>query len=296
MSDGESLNLSGTAAGHYDDLNDDWKLMMDSMKLKLNCHDEDDMTADRFKRLNKDILADWFVNFVRGLKSHRMLMLDLRQDLDSVKTELILSQDSVIKLQSEMLESQSNQLKAMQSTVQSTVQETVHAEIKSYSKALTDNVSASAHTSTFSAKNLKSVVRDIVDQEDRSRNLMIFGLKEEAGEQTDVKIEEILQRIGEKPTVEAVRVGQHKTDRARPVKVTLRTCSAVHQVLVKAKNLRVDDQYKDVFICPDRTPEERTPHKQLVLDLKSRLKLEHNRKHYIRSGRVISEDKDSTLS
>ncbi len=288
--------MSGTAEGHYDDLNDDWKILMDSMKLKLNCHDEDDMTADRFKRLNKDVLAAWLVDFIGGLKSQRELMLDLRQDLDSVKTELIVSQNSVIKLQTELLESQSSQLKALQSTVQSTVQETVHAEIKSYSKALTDNVSASAQTSTFSAKNLKSVVRDIVDQEDRSRNLMIFGLKEETGEQTGVKIEQVLQKIGEKPSVEAVRVGQMKTDGARPVKVTLKTCSAVHQVLARAKNLRVDCQYKDVFICPDRTPEERTQHKKLVLDLKNRLKLEPNRKHYIRSGRVISEDKVNTLS
>ncbi len=49
MGDSGSLNLSGTASGHYDDMNDDWKVTMDSIKLRLNCHDEDDMTAERFK-------------------------------------------------------------------------------------------------------------------------------------------------------------------------------------------------------------------------------------------------------
>ncbi len=216
-------------------------------------------------------------------------MLDLRQDLDCVKTELIESQNSVIKLQSKLLESQSNQLKAVQSTVQSTVQETVHAEIKSYSKALTNNVTA--QNSTFAANNLKKVVRDVVDQEDRSRNLMIFGLKEVTDEQPSIKVEQVLQRIGQKPTVEAVRVGQRKDGKERPIRVTLRTCSAVHEILVKAKTLRTDNEYKSMYICPDRSPHERAQHKILVLGLKKRLKEEPGKRHYIRSGQVVSEDK-----
>ncbi len=180
MGDGDCFNMSGTEAGHYDDLEDDWKLTLDRIKLKLNCHDEEEMTAERFKRLNKDVLAGWLVDFIGDVKRHRDLMRDLRSDLDNVKTELIASQSSVIRLQTELLENKSNQLKTVQSAVQNTVQETVHAEIRSYSEVLTDSVAA--QNSTFSAHNLKKVVRDIVDQEDRSRNIMIFELKEEAGE------------------------------------------------------------------------------------------------------------------
>ncbi len=121
-------------------------------------------------------------------------MRDLRGDLDTVKTELIVSQKSVIKLQTELLDNNSNQLKAVQRTVQSTVQETVHAEIKSYSDVLKENVTV--QNTTFSPSNLKQVVKDVVDQEDRSRNIMILGLKEEEDEQIDVKIGQIFQKIG----------------------------------------------------------------------------------------------------
>ncbi len=61
MVNGECLNLSGTEAGHCDDLEDDRKTTLDNIKLKLNCHSEDEMTAERFKRLNKDVLVGWLV-------------------------------------------------------------------------------------------------------------------------------------------------------------------------------------------------------------------------------------------
>ncbi len=289
MGDSGSLNMSGTETGHYDDFEDDCRITLNNIKVKLNCHDEDEITAERLKREHKDVLVGWLVDFIGDLKRCKEFMRDLRGDLDTVKTELIVSQRAVIKLQTELLQNKSNQLTALQSTVQSTVQETVQAGIKSYSEALTHNVAA--QNTAVSPMNLKEVVRDVVDQEDRSRNIMIFGLKEDDGEHIDDTVEQVLQRIGEKPTFEAIRFGKKRDGKERPVKVTLRNCSAVHQILAKAKNLRADTQLKTVYISPDRSLQERTEHKQLVVNLRELVKKDPDRRHYIRNGRLISEVK-----
>ena len=55
MVDGDRLNLSGTEAGHYDDLETDRKIIMDNIKQKLNCHSVDEMTVERFKRIKMDV-------------------------------------------------------------------------------------------------------------------------------------------------------------------------------------------------------------------------------------------------
>ena len=69
---------------------------------------------------------------------------------------------------------------------------------------------------------LHSVVRKVVEEEDRSRNIMVFGLAEEEDEILSDKVSDVLQTIGEKPRVEACRVGKKYADgAARPVKVTL---------------------------------------------------------------------------
>ena len=39
---------------------------------------------------------------------------------------------------------------------------------------------------------LKNVVKDVVAEEDRSRNLMVFGLEEEPGEQICEKVSQVL--------------------------------------------------------------------------------------------------------
>ena len=77
----------------------------------------------------------------------------------------------------------------------------------------------------------------------------------------------IFQKIREKPRFEAVRVGRKSADNTRPVKVSLG--STVHQILVKAKNLRQCQVHKNVFISPDRSPEDRA-----ILDSSSTVSIE----------------------
>ena len=94
---------------------------------------------------------------------------------------------------------------------------------------------------------------------------MIFGLKEETGEDIANKVNEIFGEINEKPRFEAKRFGQNKHgENVRPVRVVLQNSQTSRQILVKAVKLRVSERFKTVFISPDRTPEQRAVQRDLV--------------------------------
>ena len=159
-------------------------------------------------------------------------MRDLRAATDLLKTELLESQSTVIKIQSEQWECNREQFQSLQTTVKSTVQETMQSEMKSYSSDLT-----------------------------------------------------------EKPSFLALRVGKKSASKARPVKVTLTGNGSVNQILMKARRLRTVEAYKPVFLSPDRSPDERTQHRQLILDLKQKVAKQPDKKHFIRQGQIITTEK-----
>ena len=98
-------------------------------------------------------------------------------------------------------------------------------------------------------------------EEDRSRNFMVFGVSEETGEDLSVKISSVFEKISEKPTYEAARIGRTETGKVRPVKVSLRSSNAVHQILAKARKLKTSSSYTP---GPDRSPVERVKLKELL--------------------------------
>ena len=104
----------------------------------------------------------------------------LKNDVQELKSHLISSQAKVVKLQGELLDTKSKELQSVETAVKAAVQDTVQAEMMSYSKALSGSTSCTAPK--FTEQSLKKVVQKVVREEDRSRNVMIFGLKEEAGE------------------------------------------------------------------------------------------------------------------
>ena len=116
----------------------------------------------------------------------------------------------------------------------------------------------------FDQNTLKSVVEDVVAEEDRSRNIIVFGLSEEPTEQINEKVDEVLQELGEKPRLEAARIGlKMKQDSPRLVKVSLYKSSIAQQILSKARNLRKSDRFNLVYISPDRNKEQRALHREL---------------------------------
>ena len=101
-----------------------------------------------------------------------------------------------------------------------------------------------------------------------------------------------LARLGERPKIEANRMGlKVKNQNPRPVKVSVSSSIIVAQILRRAKNLRDSENYKTVFINPDRTLEQRSAHRELVKQLKLKRNQEKDKRHYIKNGQIYSSDK-----
>ena len=76
--------------------------------------------------------------------------------------------------------------------------------MKSNSCALTEKLPPAI----ISPETLKKVVQVFVEEEDRSQNFILFGLKEETNETLSNKDGEAFVSVGEKPSFLAMRVGR----------------------------------------------------------------------------------------
>ena len=112
--------------------------------------------------------------------------------------------------------------------------------------------------------------------------MIVFGLPEEHGENVSAKVVQMFQAIGEKPRVEACRIEKENSDKTtRHVKLTASSSTVVEHMLTKVKILNQLEEYKKVFVSPDRSPEQRNQQRVLVKDLK-RLRAEvTDQRHYI---------------
>jgi exosome complex RNA-binding protein Csl4 len=164
----------------------------------------------------------------------------------------ILDQAKILELQRDLIMRRDNKLKAVQNTVQT--------EMKSYASVVSKNCSA-----TLAPKKIEAVVRKVSDKDDRSKNVIIHGVEESDLSDSDnealkKKIENVLEDIGAKPVLkDFCRVGVKisKVKSPRPIKFTLSNSDQVNQVLRGAKQLYIKEGYRSVYICLDRTVEER---------------------------------------
>ncbi len=214
-----------------------------------------------------------------------------------MKTEALADKAAVIRLQSELLKSKDAELQSVKTAVQETVHTSVQEGIKTYSSVVTSNVSS---VPVFTPDILKKAVRTAIVEEDRSKNLIIFGLAEKEGGCIDQDVSELFLELGEKPRVQAVnRLGVRRKEsveagsNCRPVKVTLASATSVSQILTRTGRLK-QTQFKSVYVCPDRSPKERAARKQLVVDLKKAMDEKPDLYHCIRGGTICSKEKAET--
>ena len=142
-------------------------------------------------------------------------------------------------------------------------------------------------------KKIEAAVRKVADKDDRSRNVIIYGVEETDNERIEEKVQSLLSEIDEKPVVkDCCRVGVKRTPvkTPRPIKFSLSNSCHVQQVLRSARQLHTKNGYRTVYICPDRTADERKAHKKLLELLKEKRKSEPNRIHMIKNNRVVSFD------
>ena len=242
--------------------------------------------------ITKDIRAQILFEGYQTVYSHHDTFESSRVCVEKLKSELITAQRSVVKLQQQLLDAQEKlletktvQLEGMSSVVDSAVDK----GMRSYSQVLSRTIKDSVPV--LSEQTLKKVVHEAVTDEDRSRNVVVFGLSEEASEELDSKISSLFDDIEEKPSFEAVRIGEQSEERNRPVKVCLRNSETVHRILQKAKNLRKSATHRTVYVQPDRSPEERAKHRDLVAEMSRRASEYPDIYYYILGGEIFHRDK-----
>ncbi len=260
---------------------DDW---VESKVQELDVMSSLRLTADVFSKKNKPVLTSWLVQACVYLTDQVTMMKELQEEVVTLKSDLLDSQSSVIKLQEQLLVCKDEQLKSVQEAVKSTVEETVQSGMKSYSDAVANTVPNLAITPAT----LKKAVKEVVEEGDRSRNIMMFGFKEVEDEKLASRVSVVFEKLGEKPRFEATRLGGKVPGKARPVKVTLANHTIVHQILSRAKQLRQDVTHKNVFLTPDRTPEQQADQRKLVLELKKKVAEQSGYRHFIKGGRICS--------
>ena len=85
-------------------------------------------------------------------------------------------------------------------------------------------------TGPISENTIKSVAKQIVVEEELSRNVIVFGLCEVESEDICAKVTEVFESLGEKSRVEASRLGKKSGSATGPVKVTLSSSTIVQQI------------------------------------------------------------------
>ena len=239
------------------------------------------------REMTRDIMAQQLSAAFRLIHKQIEIINKLENQTQVLKTD-------VINVQNELISAKNEQLSELKETVVSSVTsvgDSVKTQLKTYSEAVQESGNQ-AGKNLLDQNTLKTVVKHVVAEEDRSRNLIVFGLSENASEQINEKVGEVFRELGEQPKFEAARIGL-KTNKEtfRPVKVSLGNASIALQILSKARNLRNCDQFNQVFISPDRNLEQRKMHRDLVEQLRTKRTAEPNKRHYIRGGQIISADK-----
>ena len=256
----------------------------------LSCQ-KSDLDPDIFntRKTSKEVLGEWLSNADDLVDEYETVFQHLLSIVDKTKSELIVAQKKVVNLQEELLEKKNEELQSLKSNVESAVQSTVKDEIRSFSEVL----KSAPKNTDLSEEKVKTAVRDVICEDDRRRNLIFHGLKEENNEKLSDKVSDILEELGGiKPHVEVCRIGKLNSGEAsRPVKAVFSNRSTAQVFLTKAKFLRQSERYKTVYISPDRSPEERETHKQLVLQLKNKRDTDRESHHFIRDGKICSVPK-----
>ena len=277
------------ANGIVEEISDQFKDILGTVK----CKSVLNLRSDMFKKPNKDKCVDWLIEMCDTMRRTRMLLLGATQRIDELQRELIESQKFEIDAQKQLIECKENQIISMQQNVRSEIQnlqtevkDTVQAEIKSYSEIV--QKSASSSTANFAPENIEKMMKKVVEDDDRSKNLMVFGLEEGGDELLHDSVVNLLATLDEKPKLETVhRIGVSKPGYKRPVKIVLRSSEIVRQILLRSTRLKCNEKFSSVYLAPDRCLEERIKHRNLVLELREKRMGDNSKRFVIRNGHII---------
>ena len=261
----------------------------------LDAHTE--LRRDMLKKANKEQLCLWVETLVLAFSATALPMLQdtcqAAECVEEMKGAKIKDQATIIDLQQKLIDAKDKQVKKLQDTVQSGVN-SVQSEIKTFSSVLQNEIKAQSTevqknvASAISVRKVGNAVRQVVDKEERSKNIVIYGVPEDLSQPLESRVGDIMQHLDQKPRiVDCCRLGKEQEGAVRPIKVTLSSSSIVVEVLRNSTKLKNAEGCRQIFICPDRTVEQRKAQKGLVVQLK-KLRTEHPGARYcIRNNKVI---------
>ena len=248
------------------------------------CRDVSDLTSEKMMKpkIKKEELVSWLDEIVGYMKRARQALRVANSTVDNLQKDAIKDKATIISLQNVVIEKQKSQLKEVSQTVQT--------KMESYC----DIVKKSCRQSVVTTENIRTAVKSVNEEEDRSKNLLVFSLAEDDTEDLPAKVNDVFESVGEKPRiVDCLRLGNEQKGSCRPVKVTLSNSETVIKVLRQRNMLRNVDRYKTTFLAPDRTLEERATHKILVQQVREKIKTDPSKYHCIRGKTVVSLDKSA---
>ena len=205
--------------------------------------------------------------------------------------------DEKIELQRQLIDSKNDQ------TIVNSVQKTVKTELqKSWADVTKKNL---VQNKAVTTKTVKEAVRAVNEEEERAKNLIIYGVAEPGdGEWDDLHSDAALIGVakciheatvgdGSIPaTFNASRIGKKEPNKTRPIKVQFDSSSEVEVILKHAHKLKACSEFKAVYLSPDRTKEQRLAHSKLVKKMKEMIKQDKTKHYFIRDNKVISVEKE----
>ena len=118
------------------------------------------------------------------------------RQIENLQEEKIADHNEVIQLQKQLISKKDEGIGKFS--------EIMEAEIKSFSAVLQQNC-----TTALSPKKIATAVKKITTEEDRSKDVVIFGVAEEQGESVTSKVRQTLDHFEEKPVItDYWRIGQ----------------------------------------------------------------------------------------
>ena len=267
---------------HFSDLDDEYESLFKNILRATGCSSVSELKADKMMKptIKREELTTWLEDSFDVMVRARQALFLAEETMKSLLDQTINDKFSIISLQNIVIEKQDQNLQEMSSTVQDEMRGQCDIAKKSCRKS--DSYVAKEHIKT----RLKSVSKE----EDRSKNLIVFGLHEEKEEDLESKVSGVLECLGDKPKLlNCVRMTKgDKKDSARPVKVTLSSSGTVHRILQQSGSIRNMERYKGVLIAPDRSSEERF--QKLVEMMKEFIKTDPSKYYYMKRKLLAGEE------
>ena len=155
----------------------------------------------------------------------------------------------------------------------------------------------SCRKTRLNENSVKQAVRTVNEEKKRSKNLTIYGYPEsdkDIGFELNKAAKDIIEGTGALPAprfYEVNRIGRKEQGKNRPIKVEFGSASDVEYVLMRARNLKDREKFKNIYLGPDRTKEDQLAHNKLVKQMKQMIQRDPNKHYFIRNRKICTADK-----